>query len=484
MYASQGKYILERGLPMERIITKIYDLLKDTDSLIEFEEQLQLYMYETCASLVETVFSQINDVVKKQKQEEEWKVERNDPRSIQFTFGNVYFKRTLMYDEKGKPHYPLDDWLGIRKHQRYSPLVEFKVAELASESTYREVANILEEWTAVEMTHTTVGGMLKRVGNAQAEADKEMVQELEEAASLPKGKKIDFLYTEADGVFVRGLEKKKHIEVSHGILYEGWNVNGKRVSLKNQQVIMTTQPIDHFWDEVQTVAAHEYSLENTQIVSNSDGGAGYSADRFQSAFSQSNLPPLHQLDGYHIGQAINRTFGFKKSDLKSGVKDALDMCDLNNFKLYLDTYESTLNEDKEIEKVQKFRTYILNHWDFIEDWRERIDDPPQGARRLGAMESNQRRISFRMKKRGMHWSKEVAEAIVKVKQGMLNDTLREVYLASQKRSTRKQREVKKVVRMSYYLSGPKGPSDNARQASVNLNAAHSSAVGRLVKSLR
>lgn len=435
-------------------------------------------MYETFTSLVETVFSQINGVIKEQKQEEEWEVDRNDPRSIQFTFGNVHFKRTLMYDENDKPHYPLDDWLGIRKYQRYSPLVELKVAELASESTYREVARILEEWTAVQMTHTTVGDMLNRVGNAQAEADKEMVQELDEASSLPEGKKVDFLYTEADGVFIRGLEKKKHIEVSHGILYEGWNVNGKRVSLKNQQVVMTTQLIDHFWDEVQTIAAHEYSLENTQIVSNSDGGAGYSADRFQSAFSQSNLPPLHQLAGYHIGQAINRTFGYKESDLKTGVKDALDMYDLNNFKLYLDTYESTLDEDKEIEKVQEFRTYILK------DWRERIDAPPQGSRRLGAMESNQRRISFRMKKRGMHWSKENAEALVKVKQGMLNGTLREVYLASQKRSTRKQREVKKTVRMSYYLNGPKGPSDNARKASVNLNTAHSSAVGKLVKAVR
>ncbi|MBU5267837.1 hypothetical protein [Virgibacillus proomii] len=43
-------------------------------------------------------------------------------------------------DENGHNHYPLDKWLGIRKYQRYHPLVEVKVAELASECTYRETA--------------------------------------------------------------------------------------------------------------------------------------------------------------------------------------------------------------------------------------------------------------------------------------------------------------------------------------------------------
>ncbi|MBU5267835.1 hypothetical protein [Virgibacillus proomii] len=39
--------------------------------------------------------------------------------------------------------------------------------------------------------------------------DREMVTELEESATLPKEKQVDFLYTEADGVFIRGTEKKK-----------------------------------------------------------------------------------------------------------------------------------------------------------------------------------------------------------------------------------------------------------------------------------
>src|SRR5690625_2680349 len=100
------------------------------------------------------------------------------------------------------------------------------------------------------------------------------------------------------------------------------------------------------------------------------------------------------------------------------------------------------------------------------------------------MESHQRRISFRMKKRGMHWSREGAEAMVKIKQGIANNTLREVYLASQKRSHRQQRKVKQTVRMTEFLRQPTRPSIGAKQGSISLYAAHSSALGRLVKGFR
>ena len=58
----------------------------------------------------------------------------------------------------------------------------------------------------------------------------------------------------------------------------------KRVSLRNPKVIMTTKVTDDLWNEVQAFVAHEYSLENTQVVSNSDGGSAYLAEKFRQAF--------------------------------------------------------------------------------------------------------------------------------------------------------------------------------------------------------
>jgi hypothetical protein len=469
---------------MNSIISNLYTLIHQTDNLIEFEESVRTFMYEVFASLVGDVFTNMNKVIVREKQSEGWTVERNDDREIQFTFGAVRFSRTLMYDPEGNARYPFDEWAGFKKYKRRSPFVEVKVAEMAAESDYRETAHILKEWTAVDISHTTVGNIVRQVGKAQAKADEKMVTELEEAAELPGGKKVDFLFAEADGVFVRGTKKKKSHEVSHAILYEGWDKNGKRVSLRNPTAIMTTRPTVDFWKEVQALAAHRYSLEKTQLVTNSDGGAGYTADKFQEAFSQSEYPVLNQLDSYHVFQGLNRALGAAKSEYKDELRKALEEHDLDAFNLWLDTYESTLDNDKRLEKVGQFRAYIQNNWDRIIDWRECVDHPPEDARGLGAMESNQRHVTYRMKKRGMHWSKEGAEAMVKIKQGKLNGTLRAAYLTDLHRSARKQREVKRVIRMSAYLNQPTRPSIGVKQGSIAVYTSHSSAIGNLARSFR
>ncbi|WP_186313275.1 UPF0236 family transposase-like protein, partial [Staphylococcus epidermidis] len=170
-----------------------------------------------------------------------------------------------------------------------------------------------------------------------------------------------------------------------------------------------------FWKEVQAYTANHYSLENTQVVTNSDGGPGYTAERFQEAFSQSSYPVLNQLDSFHISKALNRTFGVKKSEFKEGVQKAIKEHELDDFIRWMDTLESTLETDKQLEKAEDFRRYIGGNWDRIFDWREKVENPPKEARGMGAMESNQRHISFRMKKRGMHWSLEGSEAMVKIK---------------------------------------------------------------------
>ncbi|WP_040400024.1 ISLre2 family transposase, partial [Heyndrickxia acidiproducens] len=351
-------------------------------------------------------------------------------------------------------------------------------------NTYREAADILKEWTAVSLSHTTVGEMVKRVGKTQVESDQALVEELELATSLPNGKKVDYLFAEADGVFVRGLKKKQNMEVHHAILYEGWGTNGKRVFLRQPKVIMTTEPTQTFWDEVQAVAASTYSLEKARIITNSDGGPGYTSERFQTAFSQSEFPVLNQLDAYHVAQAIVRTFGGGKSEIKEQIRKAIKTHDLDQFTLYLDTYESTLTDKKNLKKIKDFRSYILKNWERIFDWRDKLENVPEGARGLGAMESNQRHVSFRMKKRGMHWSKEGAEAMVKIKQGILNRTLKEAYLKRRTRSARKHRELKQAIRMSQLLKQSVRPSIGVKRGSVSLFTSTSSAVGNLSKILR
>src|SRR5690625_3802678 len=60
---------LERGLLMENIISRIYKLVQETENLIEFEEQVQLLMYETLSNLIGEVFSTIKEVIKEKNKQ-------------------------------------------------------------------------------------------------------------------------------------------------------------------------------------------------------------------------------------------------------------------------------------------------------------------------------------------------------------------------------------------------------------------------------
>ncbi|WP_343752084.1 UPF0236 family transposase-like protein, partial [Lentibacillus halophilus] len=93
---------------METIISRLYELIKQTNNLVDLEESIRLYMYEVFASQMGEVFTQINKVIKAEKQKLGWTVERDDWKTVQFTFGAVRFRHTLMHDLKGDSHYPFD----------------------------------------------------------------------------------------------------------------------------------------------------------------------------------------------------------------------------------------------------------------------------------------------------------------------------------------------------------------------------------------
>lgn len=50
---------------------------------------------------------------------------------------------------------------------------------------------------------------------------------------------------------------------------------------------------------------------------------------------------LNQLDPYHVSQALNRTFGGGKNPFKDGVRKAINEHNQDDFKLWVDTFEST-----------------------------------------------------------------------------------------------------------------------------------------------
>lgn len=72
---------------MDKIISKVYQIIKDSSNLIEAEEAIQGYMYDVFAQLMGQILSNFNEVIKEEKQREGWKVKRADWKTVQFIFG-------------------------------------------------------------------------------------------------------------------------------------------------------------------------------------------------------------------------------------------------------------------------------------------------------------------------------------------------------------------------------------------------------------
>ncbi|WKB37336.1 UPF0236 family protein [Terrilactibacillus sp. S3-3] len=150
------------------------------------------------------------------------------------------------------------------------------------------------------MSHSTVMASVRRVGAAQGQMDEALVEKDKAGTLMSEGRMVTHLMTEADGTYVRGMQKKAHIEIKHLITYEGWEQNGKRRRLVNPYAVMTAKNVNDFWDQATAVAESRYDLTHTQVVANSDGGSGYGEERFKEAFSGSRQPLFVQLDDFHV----------------------------------------------------------------------------------------------------------------------------------------------------------------------------------------
>ena len=64
---------------MDKIITDIYKIMKDSSNPIKAEEEIQSYMWLVLSEAMQEIFSTMNQVLKEKKQSQGWKVERMMP---------------------------------------------------------------------------------------------------------------------------------------------------------------------------------------------------------------------------------------------------------------------------------------------------------------------------------------------------------------------------------------------------------------------
>jgi len=174
----------------------------------------------------------------------------------------------------------------------FSPLIEEAALELAiTGPSYRKAAHMLE---------TLLG---YRVISHEA-----IRQHRLQVASLPKERQSvlhPVLFVEVDGLYVKRQGKGKRGKGEKiAAVHQGWEINGKRVSLKDKRHFIH-RGIQPFWEEFEDflIENFEYDSSVHKLVINGDGAEGITAcqDHFQSR-------AFFSIDRFHVVREIRSLF--------------------------------------------------------------------------------------------------------------------------------------------------------------------------------
>ena len=169
----------------------------------------------------------------------------------------------------------------------------------------------------------------------------------------------------------------------------------------------------HVVELLDTYLDNYYDLSQCIVLSNSDGGSGYTKDVFDELATGCQRHE-HFRDRYHVNEKIRQRLGWaRKRGLVDRLHHKVRQHDLEGVHCCLDMLEGENSNAEEEENVRKLRAYLERNWECLTPLplREGLEDCRKG---LGTCESNHRTYTYRMKKQGRRWSYRGGLAMVKV----------------------------------------------------------------------
>ncbi len=401
---------------MNIIVTEIIKIIKKSEDAISREESLWGYLVDSFTKCIAEAFEAIDAELADTYKAKGYQVERRDTRTIQCIFGAVSFRRRLMKAPGKKSIYPLDVELGIVPYQRYTPYLQYCVAQIASKCVYRSAALAVNLMTPISMSHQEIGSMIKRAGEQYKAWEK--AEEGAEPAENAELKQPEILYIEGDGVAIKGQGQGKR-EIHRFQIAEGVETCGKRHRLKGTHYFASFSRTEAA-GQMKNYLENNYDLSKTIVISNSDGGSGYSQAVFDEIVDGSRRHE-HFRDRYHVNKKVKERMNFVKKELVTKLQQSLWRYDREAVQVVLDTAESLAADDREVEQITRLRGYLERNWEYIKPLEQR--GLGQYQKGIGTCESNHRLYSYRMKKQGRRWGKNGGEAMVKIITGLRNGDL-------------------------------------------------------------
>ncbi|HFI0635559.1 TPA: ISLre2 family transposase [Streptococcus suis] len=322
-------------------------------------------------------------------------------RTVLFTFGEVTFSRSR-WTNGVRTRIPIDEKLGLRKHTRFSRELLYYVSKLSTMLSYRQVGIVIETCLGFHVTKDTVLKVIKEAGELLEQKEKRPIYK---PGTEPKKIKSKYIYVEGDGVMVKCTEKadeRRNRDLSHFVIHTGRKqVGPNRFVLENKKEIVHINYNQARDDLLDYLYNYFEITPDTVLITNSDNGKGYTRRIFLEIAKALGIKRHeHFWDAYHVDEKIRTTLKNYPEELTDMLLAARYSHNKSDAKVVFDTCEAmTENEDEEA-KLLGFKYKFLKR--FSQTKPAALRGLPTHS--LGIMESQHRKLTYRMKKRGMYWS--------------------------------------------------------------------------------
>ncbi|MDN5981897.1 MAG: ISLre2 family transposase, partial [Lactococcus lactis] len=368
------------------------------------------------------MIEKLDDELMPQMKLQGWKYRKRAEKTVTFSLGVVTYRRRS-YSKDGVWRYPVDEELGIVKYGRYSPELLYQIADYATSMPLRQVSTKFEVSAQLYIGKSTVHSTTNKV--SKLFDDREEYRYFEENEMIDKIK-AQAVYIEGDGVMLKTQEKER-VDMAHFLVHTGSEqISGNRYRLKNKSEVISSQHAVAL-DQLEDLLTNRYDItSDTVLITNSDMGKGYTPYIFKEIASLFQCRHEHFWDAQHLNMKIKERFRKLPYELEQGLFSAIQLHSKKSTRVILDTAESLINNEEELELFNKFKTKLLQNFQYTKPAELR----GFSHRGIGVMETQHRKLTYRMKRRGMYWSEKGANTMSKMILAVYNDSLRELFFGA------------------------------------------------------
>lgn len=261
-------------------------------SLKEIEQLVWRNLQETYSDVMKGILEEMDQQIAEQRDKRRFRMLDKRRTTIDSLFGPIEISRNYYRDRTAnRCIFLLDQYLSFDGEKGVTPLLAETAMELAVTGTsYRQAANTME---------TLVGyPVLSHEGIRQQMLDIELIPKKTELAQR-------VLFVEVDGLYMKRQEKnKKGKEEKIAAVHQGWEVNGKRTSLREKRHFHH-QGTSHFWEDFETFLEETFGYDPLThlLIINGDGAKWITSCR---DYFPSNA--FFTIDRFHVARDIQRIF--------------------------------------------------------------------------------------------------------------------------------------------------------------------------------